>query len=228
MSTMTRILAIRFLDYWQAGSGQSGGGVVDSVALKDHAGLPVLPGRHLKGLLRQSAVSAEAWGWFDHLRPAPDVNLAQWLFGSEAQMESDGDSLGREKTQPGMVRVASAVLPDDERHWLAHKDNSAAVGHLYRELFTTAISLDTGAAKRHSLRGLEVCVPLTLQARVDIAPAPGHQDYARQASWLAEGKAWELLGKSVALIENLGAWRTRGLGRAELSWIKPETGRAGV
>lgn len=46
---------ITFLDYWHLGSGQSGGAKYDSSVIKDRQGFPYVPGKTLKGLLREYA-----------------------------------------------------------------------------------------------------------------------------------------------------------------------------
>ena len=226
MSGVSRLLNIRFLDYWQAGSGQSAGGIVDAVAVKDAHGLPILPGRHIKGLLRQSVASAESWGWFADCSPENSVSVTEWLFGTDARSGSGVESPERGMVLPGMIRVSSAILPQGEHAWLSSKEGRHQVPHLYREIYTTAISLDSGAAKRHSLRGLEVSVPVCLQAQIDLQPVATHPLAALQSAWLASGNAWKVLEKSVSLIETMGAWRTRGLGRAELTWTETAVGSA--
>jgi CRISPR/Cas system CMR subunit Cmr4 (Cas7 group RAMP superfamily) len=42
-------LKIDLRGYWHPGSGRGGGVVMDAMAHRDSTGLPVLPGRHLKG-----------------------------------------------------------------------------------------------------------------------------------------------------------------------------------
>ncbi|EDN71906.1 hypothetical protein BGS_0240 [Beggiatoa sp. SS] len=42
--------------------GVGGGAVLDELVHKDGYGLPCLPGRTIKGLLRDGSVSAEMWG----------------------------------------------------------------------------------------------------------------------------------------------------------------------
>ena len=45
-------LELDLSSYWHIGSGKGADAVADAVVLKDEAGLPVVPGRTLKGLLR--------------------------------------------------------------------------------------------------------------------------------------------------------------------------------
>ncbi len=47
--------SIQFHDYWCTASGLSGGAKADILTLKDTDGLPYVPGRTIKGLLREAA-----------------------------------------------------------------------------------------------------------------------------------------------------------------------------
>ena len=44
--------SIEFFSYWHCGSGLAAGADVDELAIKDGDGLPYVPGRTVKGLLR--------------------------------------------------------------------------------------------------------------------------------------------------------------------------------
>ncbi len=46
---------IIFRDYWHIGSGMSQGAVSDAVVLKDKNGIPYIPGKTLKGLIKEFA-----------------------------------------------------------------------------------------------------------------------------------------------------------------------------
>ncbi len=213
----TRIMNIQFLDYWQAGTGQAAGGIVDSVAQRSTEGLPFLPGRHLKGLLRQSIASAEQWGWFADQALPEDASVTDWLFGSDSR--SNNDSLAeRSKVLPGLLRVGNAQLSEAERQWFQSEEGKGHVSHLYQELYSTSISLQTGAAKRHSLRGMEVVIPVALRAEISLRPQLVHPAVALQEEWIESGQAWDALQQASALIDHLGGNRNRGLGRALISW----------
>lgn len=47
--------SIQFLDFWALGSGFSGGSKYDSAVIVDENGLPFIPGKTIKGILRQNA-----------------------------------------------------------------------------------------------------------------------------------------------------------------------------
>lgn len=195
-----KTLTIQLQSYWHAGGGRGGGSVVDAVVHRDLTGLPDLPGRHIKGLLRDALERADAYGWSGF------KGLAQHLFGDRPE------EAGRraKEPQPGCLRVTDARLPDDLVVWLGRDDKSGGkhlVPHLFRNLHATAVEHDTGTAKDKSLRATEVVVPLTLYSRVE--PIPSREP--PPVGWA------DRLSGVLPLIEAVGAHRRRGLGRAILS-----------
>jgi hypothetical protein len=78
----------------------------------------------------------------------------------------------------------------------------------WHSLHSTAVDRDSGTALNRSLRGMEVIIPLTLEAI--ISPLPGQQP----------GDAWpELVRRALPLLQGLGAHRNRGLGRVQVSLL---------
>lgn len=203
-------LNIELLNYWHAGSGKGEGHHVDALCERDHKDLPILPGRQLKGLLRNAVHRAEQWGWLAGLSfpEGPITTHEELLFGSRSHSES------RDATQPGLLQIGTACLPDPEWRWLADMAQIELRAELFSELFSTAIG-ENGTAKRHSLRGLEVCIPLTLQADLELS-ITGQQAAlrAQQETYRQDGTARLVLEASLPLLDNLGAHRNRGLGEA--------------
>lgn len=186
---MSYQLKIDIQSYWHPGTGSGRGSDVDAVTHRDKDGLPLLPGKTLKGILRDAVMR---WEQFTQASNQPQPTLAEQLFGAKA----DAD----EKWQ-GSVRVSDAVLADDIRYYLL-KDKSLLTG-LYRNIHATAIKHETGTAVDQSLRGMEVIVPLTLYATLDEVPNAPHQ----VANW------YKAIEQTLGLIQAVGAHRTRGLGR---------------
>lgn len=211
----TAHLQVDFLNYWHVGSGRGGGHFLDAVCERDDDGLPVLPGRQLKGLLRHALFRAEAWGWLEGLElpPGPVTSHEGLIFGSRSH------GSGRFATWPGMLVVDSAHLPDAERRWLALPEQSQMRGALFEALFSTAID-ELGSARRYSLRGLEVCVPLSLRSGLALeASATEDLLRAQQRAYVDAGTGWAALQAALPLLDAFGAQRSRGLGEARVSLI---------
>lgn len=206
-------LQLDFTNYWHAGSGRGSGYHLDALCERDGDQLPVLPGRQLKGLLRHAVHRAEAWGWLNEL-PLPDGPLhshEELLFGSRSHSES------RDATQPGLLQVDTARLPAAERQWLAHPEQAELREELFGELFSTAID-EQGSAQRYSLRGLQVCIPLPLQAALTLAlTAQDSALRAQQLAYLQSAVGWTVLDAVLPLLDALGAHRSRGLGEARVT-----------
>lgn len=207
MSTTARELHIHLHGYWHAGAGRSSGHHLDALCERDD-GLPILPGRQLKGVLRDAVRRAEAWGWLQDidLPSGPASDHQSLLFGSSNQAE------GRFSTSPGMLLVGSAHLPEAERLWLSQPGQAAVRSALFDELFSTAIN-EHGSALAQSLRGLEVAIPAPLAASLELgvtAQQPGHRQ--QQQAYLDSGRAWQVLEAALPLLDHIGAHRSRGLG----------------
>ncbi|MFZ2404577.1 MAG: RAMP superfamily CRISPR-associated protein [Methylobacter sp.] len=186
--------------YWHPGSGRGSGSHLDALVENDADGLPFISGRMLKGLLRDAVNRLEQWGQLAEFR-ADDVSLAESLFGSRGYGK---DNVPRNLTNPGKIKVGDAQLPEELHQWLAYKPHDAHRKQLYREVYSTAINTKTGAAEHHSLRGMQVVVPLQLEARLE---------------WIGASEAgnWtQIIGEALPLIRAVGAQRSRGYGRALL------------
>jgi len=187
-------LLIDIQSYWHPGTGRGSGFHLDAVTHAGPDGLPRLPGRTLKGLLRDAVYRAEQWGW----KEIP-AGTTEALFGP----------LGRagQPTRPGLLRVSDATLPDEVAAHLAIDAGKPLISGLYREHFGTAIDLATGVAAGRSLRGMEVVIPLTLTAPIgEIAGVLAVPDWRNR------------LAAVFPLVAAVGAHRARGFGRAHLRW----------
>lgn len=187
-------LSIDIRSYWHPGTGRGSGFHLDAVTHEGADGLPRLPGRTLKGLLRDAVHRAESWGW----KEVP-ARSSERLFGPRGRQGAE--------TAFGLLRVSDAMLPAELASYLASAEGRKLVPGLYREHFSTAIELGAGVAKSRSLRGMRVVVPLELEA--EIGTVPGVEDLA---DWRAR------LTAVLPLIHAVGAHRSRGFGRAVLSW----------
>ena len=196
-----RWLKVELLSYWHAGSGRGEGPAADALVIRTPEGLPLLPGKTLKGLLRRTAALAEEAGKLE-------VGRTRALFGGQPD---DDAPLGtrRFSTSPGQLRVGNAELGEDNetrevwRAWARADQGRALVPGIFERISSTAIGED-GLVKDRTLRTVEVTVPVTLYAKVD-ADEPG-DDWARD------------LESCLPLLRELGSRRSRGLGRCRVTW----------
>ena len=191
----TCLLTLDIQSYWHIGNGKEAGAYADALVLRNAHGLPYLPGKSLKGLLREAFTVALNHQWF---ADAPK-ELVSLLFGDENRTGLEAQ---------GLIQLTSATLTGEEEAFFQREP--AARAHLFEVIASTAIDPDTGIAKGGSLRTLEVAVPMRLHASINLNT--GHPHYLAQANHLEKHfPVW--LGQAVTLITELGAKRHRGLGR---------------
>ena len=182
-------ITVDILDVWHAGSGRGAGHRLDAIVVRDAQGLPYLPGRHLRGLLREAAECIETWG---HAKEAP--KLTDRLFGARRVPDQP-------QPAPGTLKISNAVLLPQVQAWF--HANPEAIQELFISTHHTATDGKSGTAKAKSLRGIELVVPLTLHAEMT-------SEQHERAYWSAFKPAFDL-------VRNVGAMRHRGYGRASLT-----------
>jgi CRISPR/Cas system CSM-associated protein Csm3 (group 7 of RAMP superfamily) len=128
---------ITFLDYWHLSSGLSAGAKLDSTVVKDDNGIAYVPGKTIKGLLREMA------------------ELIDKEFASK--------TFGEEERQQGSCFFSNATLEEGSRKEIIENNLQ---NHLYDELTSTKIG-ENGIADDGSLREIEVVVPLTLYGSIE-------------------------------------------------------------
>lgn len=140
---------------WHAGSGLSSGADVDLLVIKDRHGLPFIPGKTLKGLLKDAA--------FDLLE-ADVVNkkFIEKEFGKEAEKG--------EASIKGGACFSNAEMTRRLKEKLINKTQ-----YLYRKISSTAIE-ENGQAREHSLRRIQTAVPLVLFAKIEGVSEPSHEN----------------------------------------------------
>jgi hypothetical protein len=190
---MSWTLTIEILEYWHAGTGRGQGAALDATTIRSQSGLPYLPGRTVRGLLRDGATLAESLGRIPAGRTVA-------MFGDDRV--------------PGCLYFGDAELPGEVERWVrscggAESDVAAS---LFRTIASTAIEPETGTARDRSLRAMEVAVPMTLRSevrlRVDpvLSPTPVTADDVETA-----------LREAARFVRGVGSDRRRGLGRATVS-----------
>ena len=147
-------IKITFLDYWHCGAGSSGGSRTDALVVKDAEGLPYIPGKTLKGHIREMA------------EYSGDCTFVNACFGGSS--DSGEGSVPKDvcydknyEGKEGKCYFSNAVL--EER---IDKDLTP---YLYKNISSTQIGED-GLAVDKSLREIEVTVPLTLYATIEECP----------------------------------------------------------
>lgn len=188
-------LKIEIKNYWHPGTGRGQGSRLDATTHRNTQGIPCLPGRTIKGLVRDAVQRWEEFGGYAPI-PTGSPSITAQLFGPQ----SDDSNA----TWPGLLRFTDGELPKADVQYLA-KNNSLLAG-LYRHHFATAIDHATGTSIDTSLRGIELVIPLTLWATIDLVPDAKYRDL--QTTWA------ELVKQALPLIQAVGAHRSRGLGRA--------------
>jgi len=141
-------IIIEFFTYWHCGSGTSGGSRVDALVAKDKNGLPYIPGKTLKGHIREMA---ESLG---------DCKFLNLCFGGTAD-ENEPCYKIEDKEKEGVCYFSNAVLKESV--------NKDLTSYLYKTISATKID-DKGLAVDKSLREIEVTVPLTLHATIEDCP----------------------------------------------------------
>jgi hypothetical protein len=132
----TATLTIELFSWWHAGSGLGRGGDADALVIRDRDGLPYLPGKTLKGLLRDAVQLAE-----DHGRlPA---GTTERMFGANdpTTLDPRGQHADYDPTprEPGQITVTNATLPDDLADWL-RAGGEARKAALFDTISSTALN----------------------------------------------------------------------------------------
>ena len=149
---ITKEFTITFYSDWHCSSGLGAGAETDSEVIKDKDGLPYIPAKTIKGLLR------DAMEEMLELKNDEDGKTQiSKIFGTKTE-----ESIT--ETTPGNIIVSNATLTENEKSMIKKE---GLTYFLYRHMASTAIDKD-GIAKDKSLRVTEVCVPLQLTGRIQI------------------------------------------------------------
>ena len=138
---------ITFFSEWHCGSGLTSGSDLDALVIKDKDRFPFVPGKTLKGLIREAA--EEIFG--------EDSEIIKELFGHFDEKRV-GESNSHSK---GTAFFSDATISTG----LKSKVDKELVGLFYRGFSSTAI-MANGIAEAHSLRKLETTIPCELIATI--------------------------------------------------------------
>ncbi len=130
--------SITFYDFWHLSSGVSAGATMDSLVVKDSDGLPYVPGKTLKGLVREMVELI-------------DKTKSKEIFGD------DGSNIANSY-------FSNATLDEDT---ITHLNaNQTLKKHLFDKVTSSKIG-ENGIAEDKSLREIEVVVPLSLSGTIE-------------------------------------------------------------
>ncbi len=139
---------IQFHTDWHCGSGLAAGADLDALVVKDKDGLPFIPGKTIKGLVREAVEDMRSIQGKDS-----DDDFANG-FGYFKKEKEDA--------KKGSMFFTNAELPEEERNAIVANN---AARFLFRSVSNTAID-ENGIAKEHSLRKMQVVVPCTLEGKI--------------------------------------------------------------
>ena len=180
-------MILRMQGYWAVGSGKGGGNEVDNRIDRDSDGLPYVPGKMLKGLIKDACIRLQKAG-------NKDFNFVDEVFGSV----DESNSLNRTTTKSGKVYISDARLSPALRFALSKTENKSAKDNMTRNIYSTAINDETGTADDKSLRGYEVAVPMDLYATLECDCDKSTFEYIKTAA--------------SRLVCAVGSHKSRGLG----------------
>ena len=186
---------IEILSFWHAGTGLGHGALADAITLKDDNQLPYLPGKTIKGLFK------EAFNILENTKNIPNQTTKK-IFG-ESTSTNNANQEEIIELEAGNSFFSNANISTSlKKYLLEHKNERDC---LYEVISSTKLD-DDGIAMDKNLRTIEVCMPVTLFAIINIKNSDSNTlDYFQKAS---------------GLIRSLGSHRHRGLGRCKIT-VKP-------
>ncbi len=176
--------------------GDGTAGEVDAEVVHDEFGCPFVPGRTVKGLLR------DAWLQMSPAFPA-DARHAGEVLGESGDLIPGG---------AGRLRIDDARLPASVRGWLVHavtrRSHPVEPGAVLRALTAvrkqTARDRRTGGPRENTLRSLRTVLRET-GFRSTLTPSEFSSDHWRVLAWMCLN------------VRHAGAGRNRGLGHVRLA-----------
>lgn len=195
---------IEFFSFWHCGSGLAAGADLDERVIRDHDNLPFVPGRTVKGVLRDAAETLHSIS--EYSRHEYQLNGAvpnaaynphcidpKVIFGAGGDDEGHGQ-VGEASFSDACLKERGAILAEDPN----------LRKFLYFSIASTAIG-DDGIAKDHSLRKIEVVVPCTLCGSIFISDSSNSFE-----------EKLEYFRACMSMVKRMGTGRSRGLGRCKI------------
>ena len=139
---------VKFFTDWHCGSGLAAGADVDALVVKDNDGIPYIPGKTIKGLVRQALEEILAFRGKD---------MGKKIYECFGFFNGNRDSMKR-----GNAFFKNAELPEKDKEAIVRENLTP---YLFRSVSSTAIDHE-GVAVPNSLRRIEVTVPCTLEGEI--------------------------------------------------------------
>lgn len=183
--------SIKFYSQWHCGSGESQGADLDALVIKDRQGLPYVPGKTVKGLVRDSFLELDIIGYFDHKGKENEIFGCGYDYKQKPKAD-DG------KKEPGIINqsrlyFSNAVLKSIVKDEI---EKASLIPFLFNKVTRTSID-EKGVANEMSLRSMEVTVPVDLTGKI----------------LNVEDQYVDSIIDAMKFIKRLGSGRNRGLGR---------------
>ncbi len=198
-------ISVEFTHFWHCGSGQSGGKKSDALVVKDNFNIPYIPGKTMKGILREAVRQVEGFKQFKDIYDNDDFSLTDVLFGSRDNK--------REKQFGGLLAVSDARLDKVELDYLVENPNKTQL--LTRNVNRTAIN-ESGTAVEGSLRTQEVAIPMTLTSEIELLSLPTNNKQLIVLRKEVSANINSIISGVLPFVDGIGGLRQRGLGRCIL------------
>lgn len=193
---------VKFYSLWHIGSGESRGADVDMTVLKDNYGFPYIPGKTMKGIIKDAML--DCFGIDSH------NDITKRIFGIENSPDNPNHTVN------GECYFTNAELSSSfKKELIGNKDN--LLEFLFIREAKTAINpkesrnIDSitgihgdGVAKDSSLRTFEVTVPVILYGEVMNIP----------------GETTKHFEDALGMTKRLGVGRNRGYGSCTVEIIE--------
>lgn len=218
MSTKIKY-TIEFHSEWHCGSGLSAGADLDALVIKDKDNLPYVPGKTLKGLIREGVETILTLRMSeaeknDHSEDIEAIkvlaNNKDFFFGQEnttpqKEDESHNPNEANQKMIAGKAFFSNAELPEKVK---AAVKLMQSVNYLYNTVSATKID-QNGVADEHSLRSIETVIPCSVEGEIIILDDS-----------LMNDDILDLFKQGMQFVKRLGVNRNRGLGRCTFKDIE--------
>jgi len=191
-------------------SGEGQGAIIDSDILYDETGLPYIPGRRLKGCLREAAREAQIM--FNHANMQLDFDIEQ-TFGKPGTGISDGIIFGGLYPEKYEANKAWLTFLQQNKQLFNAEDVLSALSSIRSQIAIESDGAYRGVTRDHSLRTLRVLHQgFHFEGQLEI---PGKDHQTQLNTILLACQQVEDIG--------IGAKRQRGLGRVKCELWHRET-----